>query len=126
MTTTPHIRFHARPLRLGLFLAAAAVLPAACSIGPQDATSDVHPDVSCRPEADGALRAVATVTNHSSKASSYFIDIEFAIDGLKLDERTAIVEYVDPGEVVPAETTVRDAPVGRPSCRITRVDRFKA
>jgi hypothetical protein len=126
MTTTPHLRLHARPLHLGLFLAAAAVLPAACSIGPQDATSDVHPELSCRPEADGALRAVATVTNHSSKPSSYFIDIEFAVDGLKLEERTAIVESVDPGEVVPAETTVRDAPDGRPSCRITSIHRFRA
>ncbi len=126
MTTSPrspHNRFHLRPAHL--VLAAALALPlVACGVA--DAGEDVDGSVRCTTTSSGDVQATGTVTNHSSKASTYWVDVTISVDGREVDTRTAVVEDVEPGDSVPLEVTLRDAPHGDPTCEITDVLRVKA
>src|SRR4051812_17541440 len=126
MTTSPrspHPRFRLRPTHL--VLAAALALPVvAC--GAVEAVADVDGPVRCTLTPSGDVQATGTVTNHSSKASSYWIDITVSVDGNEVGTRTAVVEDVEPGDSVPLGTTLREAPDGEVGCEVTDVLRVKA
>jgi hypothetical protein len=126
MTTsprTPHTPFRLRPAHLAL--AAVLALPVvACGVA--DARADVDGSVRCTMTSAGDVQATGTVTNHSSKASSYWVDITISVDGDEVDTRTAVAEDVEPGDSVPLEAILRDAPAGDPTCEITDVLRVKA
>ena len=82
--------------------------------------------LSCDYSNAGPLRADGKVTNHSSKTSTYVIDVEFEVDGFYVDTRTEWIEELAPGETAPLAVSVADAPEGDVQCRINAVERFKA
>jgi hypothetical protein len=120
---SPRIRLPLRRARLVLF-AALALPVVACGVA--DADADVDRSVRCTRSAAGDVAATGTVTNNSSKASTYWVDIVIAVDGHEVDTRTAVAEDVAPGDSVPLHTVLRDAPRGAPSCEVGDVLRVKA
>jgi len=90
---------------------------------PPDA--DVPEPLSCEIAADGALRATGDVTNHSSKASFYLIEVAFTDEGTVLEQRMVTVDSVEPGSTVGFEAVLPDAPRGA-DCRLDGVDRLAA
>ena len=126
MTTSPNPRSRFRPRPAHLALAALLALPLLAACGAAEAEADVSSSIHCTTTPSGAVEASGTVTNHSSKASSYWVDITISVDGTKVDTRTAVIEDVEPGDSVPLEATLRDAPRGAPSCEVTDVLRLKA
>jgi len=126
MTTSPLTR---RPrLRAGhvLLLGPLVALLGACSDPSEAGLDDVDPEITCATPADGVVRATGSLTNHSSDTSSYFVDIEFFVGGRSVDTRTAVVEEVPPGDTVPVEAVLRDAPPGPARCELASADRMKA
>lgn len=87
---------------------------------PDDVTLD-----GCGPDELGWVTAHGTITNHSSKASTYFVNIEFVTsDGTRYAEGIASSATVAPGQHVEWDasglTDYRDGT----TCRVTSVDRF--
>jgi hypothetical protein len=109
-----------------LLLLAPLVALAACTDPSEKGLEDVDPEIACASATDGVVRATGSLTNHSSSTSSYFVDIEFFVGDRSIDTRTAVVEGVAPGDTVPVEVTVRDAPPGPARCELVSADRMKA
>jgi hypothetical protein len=106
-------------------------LLALCGLGCADESAnppmaDVDASFTCDSDADGALRARGSVTNHSSKPSFYVVTIDFTVDGRSFESATGTVDDVAPGETAPIEVAAFEAPEGDLDCFVSDVDRFKA
>lgn len=73
--------------------------------------------------------AVVTVTNHSSKPSDYWVDINFVLNGTIADTGGGIVfstGTVEPGDSAEIDVTGDKPLTGEPTCQIGQFDRFAA
>lgn len=92
-------------------------------------SSDESGDVvisTCTTDDLGQLSATLTVTNNSSKASDYFIEVVFeSADGsTQLDSTFASVTNLAPGQKTESEAiSFEDAPSGSFTCRVVDVMR---
>jgi hypothetical protein len=68
------------------------------------------------------------VTNHSSEASDYFIDVDLVqrAPGTVLETVPAVVEDLDPGASVPVALVSTVPPPAHFDCRVGDVDRLSA
>src|SRR4051812_32260045 len=88
---------------------------------------DVDPALHCGLDAQGHAQATGTVTNHSSKSSTYFIEVQFSVGNHALRADSTAVDAVEPNTTVAFEATVFDAvPEGLLECHVVSVTRVKA
>jgi hypothetical protein len=66
------------------------------------------------------------VTNHSSTTSFYVIEIAIERGDEVLDEDSATIDEVAPGETARVDARVSDLDGSGASCTVTGVERFKA
>jgi hypothetical protein len=90
---------------------------------PQD---DLNGDTACSLDRFGEVLANGTLTNRSSRTSSYMIHVSFNDDaGVRFAERTAFHNDVRAGEVVRWDAPGHSPPVGTPwTCEVVTVERF--
>jgi hypothetical protein len=87
---------------------------------------DIDTGWACAPDPTGGVRAVGTVTNHSSTTSFYVIEIAIERGDEVLDEDSATIDEVAPGETARVDARVSDLDGSGASCTVTGVERFKA
>jgi hypothetical protein len=124
-TQTKRLR-NARRVLLGLAAITAGVLASGCddeSTNPP--RNDIDAGWTCQVQ-DGAARSGGTITNHSSKASFYMIDIAFRVEGETVAKRSASIDDVGPGETTRVEAVASDVHDSKVTCHVTNVERFKA
>jgi hypothetical protein len=82
----------------------------------------------CTTNDDGHMAATVRVTNQSSEASNYIIEVSFdAADGdEQLATAPATVTSLAPDQVTEVEATSGEPPPGEFECRIGFVERFSA
>src|SRR5688572_27540331 len=103
--STPQPSSSSTSIRRALLAAAAAGLLGgclglvACDDGEtaHPAKRDVDSGWTCTLD-DDVVRASGTVTNHSSKTSSYLLEVDFLVDGERVASRSTGIDEVDPGE----------------------------
>lgn len=75
----------------------------------------------------GTVAASGVIVNHSSKPSTYFIEVEFVdASGTRFDESIASSSTVAPGQQVEWEAPGIEGPRDGMQCRITSVERYAA
>lgn len=79
----------------------------------------------CGPDgATGWVRAGGLITNHSSKASTYFVNVEFVAGGVRYAEGVFSSSTVAAGQMVEWDASgLTDSREGT-TCKITSVERF--
>jgi hypothetical protein len=87
---------------------------------------DIDHPWACATGEDGVVRAEGTVTNRSSKPSSYVVTVEFTDDGEDLGSASASVDHVDPGETTELIVSSGETAHGDADCTVDDVARFKA
>ena len=91
-------------------------------------TSDVRL-VKCANDSIGYPTATLAVTNSSSKASNYLIEVSFeSKDGkTKFATGNAVVQGLEPGQTTQEEASaLKELPAGSYTCRVSDVDRLSA
>jgi hypothetical protein len=116
----------ARRVLVGLAAMSATVLAVGCD----DETThpprhDIDTGWTCGVQG-GTARTGGTITNHSSKASFYMIEIDFRVSGETVAKRSASIDGVGPGETTRVETVASDVHDPKVTCHVTNVERFKA
>jgi len=82
----------------------------------------------CAPDPDvGWILAAGTITNHTSKASTYFVQVEFVdANGIRYAEGITSSSTVAPGQAVEWEASgLTEARAGG-KCKLISVDRYEA
>jgi hypothetical protein len=125
-SNTRHTRRH-RSL-----IAAAAALASLCVVGACEGetshppANDLNSGWTCD-TTDGSVRAAGTITNHSSQASFYNIEVEFRSDNGGVTERSTSIDDVEPGETVTVGVVADQFGGGSEvTCRVSDVTRLKA
>jgi hypothetical protein len=73
----------------------------------------------------GWIKASGTITNHSSEASTYFINVEFvASDGVRYAEGIATSSTVAPDQTAEWEASGLTEAREATTCNVTAVDRY--
>ena len=129
--TSPH-ETQTKRLRNGrrVLLGLAVVAASAFAIGCDDESthpprSDIDAGWTCDAQT-GMARYGGTITNHSSKASFYMIDIAFRVEGETVAKRSASVDDVGPGATTRVESVASEVHDPKVTCHVTNVERFKA
>lgn len=81
----------------------------------------------CASDDSGFMLAMGTVTNHSSGASDYYIEVVFETEDevTQLATGNASLSSIEPGQDAPLEaSSFTKAPDEGFSCRVTEVNRF--
>ena len=66
------------------------------------------------------------MTNHSSKTSSYLLEVDFLVDGERVASRSTGIDEVDPGETTRVEAVASGIDDDDVRCKVAGVDRFKS
>jgi hypothetical protein len=125
MTMSPQPR---TPFRFAAVAALGLALGvAACGSGTtHPASADVTPELRCTTSTDGSIHARGEVTNHSSEASFYAVDVSIRVDGRTIATHTATIESLDAGTHRRFEVAEPDAPMGDVTCEVASVTRLRA
>ena len=111
---------------LGLAAITAGVLASGCDDeSTHPPRNDIDAGWTCQIQ-DGTARSGGTITNHSSKASFYMIDIAFRVEGETVAKRSASIDDVGPGETTRVESVASGVHDPKVTCEVTNVERFKA
>jgi hypothetical protein len=88
--------------------------------------ADVVPTGSCEKDEVGFIKWPLTITNSSSKMSSYSVAGVVEKDGVKVGDLNAYVPNVGAGQTAKDKLTSLDSVEGSFTCRIVKVDRSSA
>jgi hypothetical protein len=126
-TSPSSTRAHRRSLTVAAgLLAALAALTACDGATTHPPLDDVDPGWVCD-TTDDTIRAVGTITNHSSQPSFYVVSVEFRAPDGEVAERSGSVDGVGPGETVTIGVTADDFVAdGDVSCHVSDVTRLRA
>jgi hypothetical protein len=119
-------RRHRSLIAAAAALASLGVLSACEGETSHPAANDLNSGWTCV-TTDNSVHASGTITNHSSQASFYNIEVEFRSDSGEVTERSTSIDGVEPGETVTIGVVADQFGGGSEvTCRVSDVTRLKA